>query len=78
MFQRFRDEQLDYLRMDREYKKERKEITDSIEKEHACTQYMPWGKPGGGAPAVTTRRTRNLELKEKTNYPGKSRKPIVR
>lgn len=56
--------------MDREYKKERKEITDSIEKEHACTQYMPWGKPGGGAPALTTRRTRNLELKEKTNYPG--------
>jgi len=67
--QRFRDEQLNYLRMDREYKKERKEIVNSVEKEHARSQYQPWGKPGGGAPAITTRRTKEMELKEKTNHP---------
>lgn len=67
--QRFRDEQLNFLRMDREYKKERKEIIDSIEKEHARSRYQPWGKPGGGAPACTTRRTKEMELKEKTNHP---------
>lgn len=70
VFQRFRDEQLNFLRMDREYKKERKEIIDSIEKEHARSRYQPWGKPGGGAPATTTRRTKEMELKEKTNHPG--------
>ena len=73
-FQRFRDEQLNYLRMDREYRKERKEIVNSVEKEHARSQYQPWGKPGGGAPAITTRRTKEMELKEKTNHPGKTNK----
>ena len=60
--------------MDREYKKERKEIVNSVEKEHARSQYQPWGKPGGGAPAITTRRTKEMELKEKTNHPGKTKK----
>lgn len=69
--QRFRDEQLNYLRSDREYKKEKCKIIDSVEQEYAKNAiiYNPWGKPGGGAPGKNTQRTKEMELKEKTNFP---------
>jgi len=67
--QRFREETLNYMRQDREYKKDIKTIVNAIEKEHAKTRYNPWGKPGGGAPGNSTRRTKELELKERTNNP---------
>jgi len=69
--QRFRDEQLNYLRTDREYRKERTKIIDSVEREYAdnVRKYNPWGKPGGGAPAMSVRRTKEMELKELTNHP---------
>lgn len=69
--QRFRDEQLNYLHADRQYKKEKSKIIDSVEQEYAknAVRYNPWGKPGGGAPGVNTKRTKEMELKERTNYP---------
>merc|ERR1719308_117006 len=59
--QRFRDEQLNYLHADRQYKKEKSKIIDSVEQEYAknAVKYNPWGKPGGGAPGVNTKRTKN-------------------
>ena len=57
--------------MDREYRKERKEIVDQVERENAKVKYCPWGKPGGGAPKAENRRTKEMELKETTNNPRK-------
>jgi len=69
--QRFRDEQLNYLQADRQYKKDKSKIIDSVEQEYAknAVKYNPWGKPGGGAPGLNTTRTKAMELKERTNYP---------
>jgi len=65
---------LSYLRTDREYRKERTKIIDSVEREYAdnVRRYNPWGKPGGGAPAAqSVRRTKEMELKERTNHPSR-------
>ena len=45
---RFRDEQLNYLQYDREYKKDKNERSKQIETEYAksVSKYNPWGKPG--------------------------------
>jgi len=59
---RFQYEQSRYLQSHNEYKREKNQLTNQIEREYAANlvKYKPFGRPGGGAPLESVRRTKKI------------------